>query len=35
MPRESNLEFKVGLFVLAALIGLTIFIFSVTDSYIL
>lgn len=35
MPKESNLEFKVGLFVLAALIGLTIFIFSVTDSSVL
>lgn len=35
MPRESHLEFKVGLFVLAALIGLTVFIFSITDSSVL
>jgi len=32
MPKEKNLEFKVGLFVLIALIGLSIFIFSITDS---
>lgn len=32
MPQESNMEFKVGLFVLTALLGLTFFIFSVTDS---
>ena len=32
MPMEKNLEFKVGLFVLAALVGLTVFIFSITDS---
>lgn len=32
MPKERNLEFKVGLFVLIALIGLSIFIFSITDS---
>jgi len=35
MPKESNLEFKVGLFILAALIALTVFIFSVTDSNVL
>lgn len=32
MPKEKNLEFKVGLFVLIALIGLSFFIFSITDS---
>ena len=32
MPKESNLEFKVGIFVLLAFIGLTFFIFSVNDS---
>lgn len=32
MPKEKNLEFKVGLFVLIALIGLSVFIFSITDS---
>ncbi len=32
MPKEKNLEFKVGLFVLIALIGLAVFIFSITDS---
>jgi len=32
MPKESNLGFNVGLFVLVALIGLTFFVFSVTDS---
>lgn len=32
MAKEKNLEFKVGLFVLAALISLTFFIFSITDS---
>ena len=31
MPKESNLEFKVGSFVLLALVALTIFIFSITD----
>jgi phospholipid/cholesterol/gamma-HCH transport system substrate-binding protein len=35
MPKESNLEFKVGLFMLAALVGLTAFIFSVSDSNVL
>ncbi len=32
MSKESRLEFKVGLFVLAAMIGLAFFIFSVNDS---
>lgn len=32
MPKEKNLEFKVGSFVLLALIGLSFFIFSITDS---
>ncbi|MBN1870148.1 MAG: MCE family protein [Candidatus Omnitrophica bacterium] len=32
MPRESNLEFKVGIFMLIALAALTMFIFSVSDS---
>ena len=32
MPRESNLAFKVGLFVLVAFAVLTIFIFSVSDT---
>ena len=32
MPKEKNLEFKVGLFVLIGLILLAIFIFSITDS---
>jgi len=32
MPEESKLELKVGLFMMIALIALTIFIFSVTDS---
>jgi len=32
MLKESNLEFKVGLFVFAALTGLAVFIFSITDS---
>ncbi len=35
MPKESNLEFKVGLFMLISLVGLVIFIFSVSDSSIL
>ncbi len=35
MPKESHLEFKVGLFVLTALIGLVVFIFSVTESSLL
>jgi phospholipid/cholesterol/gamma-HCH transport system substrate-binding protein len=35
MPKESNLEFKVGLFVLVSLAGLVIFIFSVGDSSVL
>lgn len=32
MAKESNLELKVGLFILLALVGLTIFIFSISDS---
>lgn len=32
MPMEKNLEFKVGLFVFIALVGLSFFIFSITDS---
>ncbi len=32
MPKETNLEFKVGLFVLVALVALTVFIFSISDS---
>ncbi len=32
MPKEPSLEFKVGLFVIIGLIGLTIFIFSITDT---
>lgn len=32
MPKESNLEFKVGLFMLFSLTALIIFIFSVSDS---
>jgi len=32
MPKESHLEFKVGLFVLLGLVALTIFIFSISDS---
>lgn len=35
MPKESNLEFKVGLFVLISLVGLIMFIFSVSDSSVL
>ena len=35
MPKESNLEFKVGLFMLISLVGLIIFIFSVSDSSVL
>ncbi len=35
MPRESNLEFKVGFFILIALIALVGFIFSVSDSSVL
>jgi len=35
MPKEFNLEFKVGLFMLAAMIGLGAFIFSVSDSSVL
>ncbi len=35
MPKESNLEFKVGLFVLIALVGLVLFIFSISDSSVL
>ncbi|MBF0385505.1 MAG: MCE family protein [Candidatus Omnitrophica bacterium] len=32
MPKEPSLEFKVGIFVIIGLIGLTFFIFSVTDT---
>lgn len=32
MPKESNLEIKVGLFVLAALIAMAWFLFSINDS---
>ena len=32
MPAEKNLEFKVGIFVLLALLAFTVFIFSITDS---
>jgi len=32
MPKEPNVEFKVGLFVLAALIGFTVFVWSITDT---
>ena len=32
MPKETKLELKVGLFVLVALIGLGIFVFSINDS---
>jgi len=35
MPKESNLEFKVGLFMLISLVGLIIFVFSVSDSSVL
>jgi len=35
MPKESNLEFKVGLFMLVSLVALIIFIFSVSDSSVL
>lgn len=35
MPKEKHLEVKVGLFVLTALVGLAIFIFSVSDSSVL
>ena len=35
MPKESHLEFKVGVFVLLAVIGLVIFIFSISDSSVL
>ena len=35
MPKESNLEFKVGLFMLIAMIALAMFIFSVSDSSVL
>ena len=31
MPKESNLELKVGVFVVAALVALGVFIFSVSD----
>jgi len=31
MPRESGLEFKVGLFVIAAIVCLVTFIFSISD----
>ena len=32
MPKESNLEFKVGLFVFIALAVLTVFVFSISDT---
>ena len=35
MPKESNLELKVGVFMLVALIALSVFIFSVSDSNVL
>ena len=35
MPKESNLEFKVGLFMLISLAGLIMFIFFVSDSSVL
>jgi len=35
MPKESNLEFKVGLFMLIAMVALAMFIFSVSDSSVL
>jgi phospholipid/cholesterol/gamma-HCH transport system substrate-binding protein len=35
MPKESNLEFKVGLFMLTAMVAFAMFIFSVSDSSIL
>ena len=35
MPKETNLEFKVGIFMLIALVGLAMFIFSVSDSSVL
>lgn len=35
MPKETNLEFKVGLFTLISIAGLIIFIFSVSDSSVL
>jgi len=31
MPKESNLEYKVGIFILVGLVALTIYIFSITD----
>ncbi len=35
MPKESNLEFKVGVFMLIAMVLLAMFIFSVSDSSVL
>jgi phospholipid/cholesterol/gamma-HCH transport system substrate-binding protein len=35
MPKESNLEFKVGLFMIVAVAALAMFIFSVSDSSVL
>jgi phospholipid/cholesterol/gamma-HCH transport system substrate-binding protein len=35
MPKESNLEIKVGIFMLVALAALSMFIFSVSDSPVL
>lgn len=35
MPKESNLEFKVGIFVVAALVGLAFFILSISNSSVL
>jgi len=31
MPKETNLEYKVGIFILVGLIALTIYIFSISD----
>ena len=35
MPKETNLELKVGFFVLLALVSLTVFVFSITGSSVL
>jgi phospholipid/cholesterol/gamma-HCH transport system substrate-binding protein len=31
MPKESHLEFKVGIFILTGLVALSVYIFSITD----
>lgn|SRR6185503_3652446 len=31
MPKETNLEYKVGIFILVGLIALTVYIFSISD----